>query len=311
VLTDQGKRAIEKVPTRDVQAYDYYLRGRKIFYELRRKSLEHAREMFARAIVIDPQYAAAYAGVANASSFFYMWFDPSDDNLKEAMRASRRAVELDPDSAEAHASRGLAESLSKNYGEAAREFEEAIGLNPRLYEAFYLYARCCFSQGDYEKAGGLFRKAGELDPADYQSLNNLEMCLRVLDRKEEARQTLLEARDRAERHILLHSHDARALYLCAGAHAQLGNRERALELADRALAIDPEENTTRYNVACTCIHIGEIDRALDLLEAAVRAGFGNKEWFDNDPDFTALRGMPRFEAVRRLLAAKETKPASG
>jgi serine/threonine protein kinase/tetratricopeptide (TPR) repeat protein len=306
MLTEKEKRAIEKIPTRDVQAYDYYLRGRRVFYELRRKSLEFARQMFARAIVIDPGYAAAFAGVANASSLIYMWFEATDDNLSEAMRASRRAVELDPESAEAHTSRGLAESIGKNYAEAEKEFEEATRLNPRLFEAFYLYARCCFAQGEMEKAAELFRKASELDPADYQSLNHREMCLRTLGRLDEAREASLEGLARAERYVELHPEDARALYLGAGAHSLLGHRERALEWANRALALDPEENTTRYNVACTYAHLGETGRALDLLEAAVRSGFGNQEWIDNDPDLASLHGEPRFAALRQLLAAKKT-----
>jgi serine/threonine protein kinase/Flp pilus assembly protein TadD len=311
MLTDQEKRAIEKVPTRDVQAYDYYLRGRRIFYDLRRKSLEYAREMFARAIVIDPAYAAAYAGVANSCSFIYMWFDASGDNLKEAMRASIRAVELDPESAEARASRGLAETLNKNYGDAAREFEEAMRLNPRLYEASYLYARCFFAQGDMEKAAEFFRKASELDPADYQALQHLAMCLGALGRPEDAREASLACQARAERYVELQPDDVRALYLGASAHLLLGHRERALEWANRALALEPEGGTTRYNVACTYTLLGETDRALDLLEAAIRSGFGNKEWIDNDPDLSALHGMPRFEALRALLAARETKPATG
>ncbi|MGC2619997.1 MAG: protein kinase [Acidobacteriaceae bacterium] len=307
VLTDQEKRAIEKVPTRDVQAYDYYLRGRTIFYDLRRKSLEYARQMFARAIVIDPAYAAAYAGVANSCSFLYMWFEATDDNLREAMRASRRAVELDPESAEARASRGLAETLNKNYAAASREFEEFMRLNPRLYEPCYLYARCWFAQGEMEKAAEFFRKASELDPADYQSVQNLEMCLRTLGRPEEASDASRECLARAERHVELHPEDVRALYLGAVAYALLGHRDRALAWADRALALDPEEGTTRYNVACTYTLLGETDRALDILEPAIRSGFGNKDWIDNDPDLSTLHGLPRFEALRQLVAAKETK----
>lgn len=310
MLTEQEKRAIEKVPTRDIQAYDYYLRGRRIFYDLRRKSLEYARQMFARAIVIDPAYAAAYAGVANSCCFIYMWFEASDDNLKEAMRASRRAVDLDPESAEARASRGLAETLNKNYGDAAREFEEAMRLNPRLYEACYLYGRCFFAQGEMEKAAEFFRKASDLDPADYQAIQHLAMCLRALGRPEEAREASLACQARAERYVELHPDDVRALYLGASAHLLLGHRERALEWANRALALDPEEGTTRYNVACTYALLGETDRALDLLEAAIRSGFGNKDWIDNDPDLSALHGTPRFEALRGLLAAKETKSPS-
>src|ERR1035438_3312875 len=64
VLTEQEKRAIEKAPTTDVQAYDYYLKGRQFFHQFRRKSFDFARQLFARAIVIDPNYALAYAGVA-------------------------------------------------------------------------------------------------------------------------------------------------------------------------------------------------------------------------------------------------------
>jgi serine/threonine protein kinase/Flp pilus assembly protein TadD len=306
-LTEQARRAIEKVPTRDVQAYDYYLRGRAVFYELRRKSFEYARQMFARAIVIDPTYAAAYAGVANSSSFLYMWFDATDDNVREAQNASKRAVELDPESPEAHASRGLAESLNLNYQDAEREFETALRLNPKLYDAFYLYGRCVFAQGNHEKAAALFRRAGELDPADYQSLNHLDMCLRALGRSEEGREASLEALRRVERHIELHPKDARALYLGAGAHQMLGNRERCLEWLDRALAIDPEENATLYNVACSYSLLGERDRALDLLTTAVRNGFGHEEWMENDPDLASLRDAPRFQELMRQLAARRIR----
>jgi adenylate cyclase len=93
-------------------------------------TLEFARQMFARAIVIDPTYARAFAGVSDCCSYLYMYFDASQDNLREAISASRKAVELDPESAEAHTSRGLAASLSKNYEEAEKEFESALGLNP-------------------------------------------------------------------------------------------------------------------------------------------------------------------------------------
>src|SRR5271170_5141365 len=113
MLTEQEKRAIEKAPTTDVQAYDYYLRGRQFFYQFRGKGFEFARQMFARAIVIDPSYARAYAGVADSCSFLYMYFESIDANLREADSASRRALDIDPELAEAHASRGLAVLLNK------------------------------------------------------------------------------------------------------------------------------------------------------------------------------------------------------
>jgi tetratricopeptide (TPR) repeat protein len=306
MLTESERRAIEKIPTRDVQAYDYYLRGRGVFYELRRKSLEYARQMYARAIVIDPSYAAAYAGVADCSSFLYMWFEASEDNLKEAQHASKRAVELEPDSAEAHASRGTAESLRRHFQDAEREFEIAMRLNPKAYDTHYFYGRCVFAQGNSEKAAALFRRASELDPGDFQSLNHLEMCLRSLGRPEEARKVTIEELARVERYIQLHPMDARALYLGAGSLLQLGDRERCLEWCARALAIDPEENATLYNVACSYSLMGESDRALDLLTTAVNNGFGHKDWIENDPDFTSLREHPRFRTMLKELAAKRS-----
>ena len=307
MLSDNEKRAIEKIPTRDVQAYDYYLRGRQVFFEFRRKSLEYARQMFARAIVIDPTYAAAFAGVANCSSILYMYIEATQDNVREAATASRRAVELDPESAEAHTSRGLAESLNKNYQEAEREFETAIRLNPRLYEAFYFYGRSCFAKGNMEEAAAHFRRASELDSTDYQSLVQLEQCFRALNRMQEAHQVNEDALRVVERHIQLQPGDVRALYLGAGVSVQLGDRPRALDWAQRALAIDPEETAILYNVACTYTHLGETDRALDLLEKAVRNGFGHKDWIEHDPDFLALRDHPRFKALLQSLSATGTE----
>jgi serine/threonine protein kinase/Flp pilus assembly protein TadD len=304
MLTDKEKREIEKVPTSEVQAYDYYLRGRQVFHQFRRKGLKFAREMFARAIVIDPGYARAFAGVADCCSFLYMYFEASEDNLREAATASRRAVELDPESAEAYASRGLAESLSKDFDAAENDFEAAIRLNPRLFDTYYFYARSCFAQGKMSKAAGLFERASGLNSADYQSLMHLEMCLRALGRLEEARQASTDALRIAERHVELYPDDARALYLGAGALCQLGDPKRSLEWAARALAVDPEESSILYNVACVYSLLHQQDQAMNLLEKAVDNGFGHREWIENDPDFSPLRNHPRFQALLQRLSAR-------
>jgi serine/threonine protein kinase len=154
-LSPQEERAIARKPTDNPQAYDYYLRGRQFFYQFRKKGFDFARQMFARAIVIDAGYARAYAGVADCCSFLYMYWDSNEDNLNEAEAASRKALELDPELAEAHAASGLAFSLRKNFADAQREFENAIRLDPKLFEAYYFYARTTFQQGDLAKAADL------------------------------------------------------------------------------------------------------------------------------------------------------------
>jgi len=310
VLTEKERREIEKVPTSEVQAYDYYLRGRQFFHQMRRKSLEFARQMFARAIVIDPTYARAFAGVSDCCSFLYMYFDASKDNLREAVSASRRAVELDPESAEGHASRGLAVSLSKNYDEAEREFENGIRLNPELFEAFYFYGRSCFAQAQHEKAAGLFEKAGEVNPDDFQSMSHAAMCRRALGHLDKAREAQHTALRRIERHVQLHPDDVRAIYLGSLALCAAGERDRSLEWVERALAMEPDDSSVLYNVSCGYSLLGETDKAISCLEKAVRQGFGHEEWIQNDPDLDSLRGQPRFRALLQHLSVPPSKSGS-
>jgi len=303
VLTDKEKSEIEKVPTSNIQAYDYYLRGRKFLYQLRCPSLEFARQMFARAIVIDPNYARAYAGVADCSSFLYMWFDASEDNLREARSASRRAVELDPESPVTHASLGLALFLSGDHEAAHDEFETALGLCTELFEAYFYYGRSCFSQGQFEKAAELFGQASQANPADFQALSLRGLCFRALNRETEARETFQQTLKRIDNHLQLNPDDVRAVYMKSGAFAGLGDDAQALEWSDRALSMDPEEPSVLYNVACNYALMNEREKALDCIEKAFAKGFGHIEWMENDPDFLSIKNHPRFNRLMQGLAA--------
>jgi adenylate cyclase len=301
MLTEKEKHAIEKVPTRNIQAYDYYLRGRQFLYQMRRQSLEYARQMFARAIVIDPEYARAHAGVADCSSFLYMWFGATEDNLREALAASIRAVELDPECAEARASLGLAEFLNGSHENAENQFEIALGFDCSLFEAYYFYGRSCFAQGQFEKAAALFGKASEVNGDDFQAVSLRGLCFRALDREAEARATFQETLERVDRHLQLHPDDVRAVYMKSGSLCGLGENERALKWADRALAMDPEEPSVLYNVACDYALLGAIDKAIDCLEKALNQGFGHTEWIERDPDLASIRKHPRYVCLKWQL----------
>jgi serine/threonine protein kinase/tetratricopeptide (TPR) repeat protein len=301
VLSDAEKRAIEKAPTANVQAYDYYLRGRQFFHQFRRTGMQFARRMFERAIEVDPGYAIAYAGVADCCSFLYMYWDGSKANLEGADNASRKAMDLDPELAEAHASRGFAVSLSKQYDEARREFETAIRLNPKLYEAHYFYARASFQEGKLEEAVRHYQDASRVRPEDYQALVLMAAPLKALGRTEEMRAAMQHGLEVAQKHLELNPDDARALYLGAGALVQLGDRERGLDWTRRAYAIDSEDPGVLYNVACAYSNMGQIDDAIACLEKAVQNGFGHREWFENDSDLDPLRNDARFQALMKRL----------
>ena len=297
VLTDQEKREIEKAPTVDVRAYDYYLRGRQYFHQFRRKTIEFAQQMFSRAIEIDSKYAQAFAGLADCHSHLYFWWTANRADLHAAESASRKALELDPNLAEAHVSRGVAFSLSNLFDEAQKEFETALRLNPKLYEAYYFFARACFAAGKLEEAADLFEKAAQVNPDDYQAPALLSSVYVGLHRPAEAEVCDRRAIRVIERHLELHPDDARALYLGAAVFAHLGDRDRSVVFARRALEVDPEDPGVLYNVACNFAILGQADQAIDCLERAVKNGFAQRAWIENDADLNVLRSNPRFQAL--------------
>jgi non-specific serine/threonine protein kinase len=297
VLTDTEKRAIEKKATDNVQAYDYYLRGRKYFHEFRTKGFRNARQMFSRAIVIDSDYARAYAGVADCSSMLHSYGAASQENMDEADMASRKALELDAELAEAHVSRGLAVSLQKNYAGAEREFDRAIRLDPNSFEAHYYKARICWTQGKLEQAADLFARASQLRPEDFQAPSLASNVYSGLGREDEATACRHRALELARKHLEISPDDGRALYLGGCVLCELGQTEEGLKWANRALEMDPEEPVTHYNVACLYSIVGMLDRAVECLQRAVALGFAHKEWIEHDSNLDALHGHPDYRAL--------------
>ena len=297
VLTDDEKRAIERPRAGNVEAYEYYLRGRQFFHQFREKALQFARRMFSRAIELDPDYALAYAGIADCSSQLYKYWDASAANLEQAESASRRALVLAPDLAEAHAARGFALTLGGSHEQANREFETALQLNPKLYEAYLYYGNSRFAEGKSQEAAELYVQASEVRPEDYQAIALAGLSYAALGNEAAARDAFEKAIIRALRQIELYPDDARALYLGAISLCRLGRIQEGLDWGNQALALDPEDSGVLYNIACLYSVAGRTEQALDLLERAVQNGFGHREWIEHDPDFVTLRDQPRFRAL--------------
>jgi len=296
-LTEKEKQVLEKAPTQNVEAYEFYLRGRQFFYRSKRESIDYALGMFARAIEEDPEYALAYAGIADCRSYLCMYFGGEQSDLEDAVAASSKALELDPDLAEAHAARGLAESLSKSYEEAEREFEAAIELNPNLYEAHYFYARTCFVQGKHEEATRHYRSAHRVNPDEYQAASLLGFTYKIMGEAEKMERAYRRSLTKIERHLELNPDDVRAAYLGAEALLKLGERERAMEWVKRVLAKERDDPYTLYGVSCIYAQIGEIEEGMYYLERAVKKGFHHKEWMEHDTDLDSLREHARYPAL--------------
>jgi TolB-like protein/Flp pilus assembly protein TadD len=303
-LSPKERRGLQNVATRNVEAYDFYLRGRNFFHQRSKRSLIFAGQMFDRAIEIDPDYALAYAGKADCAATLFMHNNPLREHREMAEQASAKALELDPDLAEAHVARGMALLLSEDLEGSEEEFETAIRLNPQLYEAYYFYARAAYTQGKYAKAVQLFEQASEVRPEDYQAPLLLRQALIGQGTPpEQVVEASVKALRNVERHIELHPDDVRALYLGATALMDLGNRLKAVEWAERALELEPEDPNVAYNVACVYALAGEVEKAVDHLERA--SGHGeNLTWMKSDTDLDSLREHPRFVALLERLEAE-------
>ncbi len=294
-LGNEEELAVGK--TKNAQAYDFYLRGRDYFHKAHQDKLLLSIPMFKKAIEKDNNYALAYSGLADSYSWLYMFFDSNPENLTQSIAASKHALELDPNLAEAHSSRGIALAQNKQYDDAENEFDLAIKLSPKLFDAYYEYGRISIMQGKYEQAAKLFEKATQIRPEDYEAnifLVGTYFDLNMETEMQEAnQQTLKILRD----HIDLYPDDSRALYLGAGTLIKANKFEEAAEWIELAVSLKPNEIAVLYNAACIYSKLGKHNKALDYFERTIDAGYASIEWINNDSDLDAIRNYPRFQEI--------------
>ncbi len=297
-----GVRNIQSIHTSDVAAYDCYVRGRHQFYQYSRHGVESAQKLFTEAIGIDNEYALAYCGIADCYSYLYMYVESSEANMKAADHASKRALVLDPLLAEAHASRGVALTLRSEFDVAEGAFEVALEIDPTLFEAHYFYARACFVQGKLDKAILHFDEAHRTRPEDYQAPLLAGQIYDSLKRPDLAEAVRREGVAVAERHLMFHPHDTRALYMAANGLVVLGEYDKGHEWLALALSLEPNDAMLLYNAGCIYALLEKPTEAMICLERTVAAGLTQKEWYVHDSNLDSLRETPRFEALLDLMA---------
>ena len=298
VLSSDDQRVLQGTRPTAIEAYDCYLRGRQLFHHMRRRSLESARQMYLKAIEMDDRFGPAYAGVADCSSFLYMDFGGLESDLVDADRASSKAVEIDPGLSQGHASKGIVLALSGRYSEAEREFEIALRLNPKLYEAYYYYARACFSQGKLDQAAVLLEHATAVRPDSIDALSMLGGIYRGQKREQLKTETFKKCLDAAESQLEFYPGDIRPLLLGAIALMDLGQTKRGLEWMRRALELESRDPNVLYNAACVFCMSGELGEAITCLEKSLPF-CADRKWLDHDSYLDPLRSLPRFHELLR------------
>lgn len=287
---------------RDMRAYEFYLRGRQLEHNTTKASWDHAPRLFRRAIELDPDYAQAHAGLADALIELLLWhLARPEEVLDEARAASRRAMQLAPELAEVQVAHAHVLSLAGEHDAASRAFARAIELDPQLYEAHYYYGRHCFTSGNVDHAIELLEAAHRTRPDEFQALALAAGMAYGADLPERGEQLASRALDGALQQIEVDPENVRAYYFAAIMQLHLGDVEAGRSNIETALALRPDDYGTLYNTACFYALAGEPTKALDLLERWVDIGEGLRDWIEQDADIASLRHLPRFRALMERL----------
>ncbi|HXW08607.1 MAG TPA: protein kinase [Vicinamibacterales bacterium] len=339
-LTGAQKKKLRRKQTVNPEAYQDYLRGRYHWNNWTPDSFRRALEYFDRAIAADPMYALAYAGLADTlGSMAYYGFVAPEDGFPRARAAALRAIELDPDLADAHASLALGSLFWKRDWHAAeREFRTALEKNPNLAQAHALYAIYLITVGRHDEAVDEARTAQRLDPLSL--LVNMSVCwaLHFGGRYEDAIRETVRTRELAPGF-------QEAGNLLMASYEQLGRFEEAAAIACQqpcyGVQLDGQELLDAYRrggeegywrvrleklltaptqrpglldyaLAIVNTHLGELDVALDRLEKLVDSQSGGAVFIAVEPTLQKLRGNPRYEAlIRRVGVPTASAPRTG
>ena len=309
-LLPEEKKAIEQHGTENVDAYNLFLMARQTYstgYEADPRRLDAIIRMCRRAVEIDPNYADAWALIALAENV--LRWSVGRQGGDAGLAAAERALALNPDLAEAHAIKARILAEENRNDEAAREIGIALRLDSESYQVNRFAALLKFRQKQLEEAAAYWEKSLTLDEDNFGSPGMLVTVYTALGRHEAAQRAAKIALERCEKVLARDSNNGAAMGHSSLALARLGQRERAKEWMDRALLVDPDNMTMRYNFVCALAnYLKDKDAALEMLRPVFdRIGTGVINHAKVDPDLDGIRDDPRFNA---MLAAAEARLAS-
>ena len=296
-LSPQEERAIASKPTENMQAYDFFLRGRSFARRVTRSDLEFATQMFERAIELDSRFALAYAGVANVCGEYYEWHEHNNRWIDKGTAAAERALSLEPNLAEALLAKARIAYALKHFDDGIQLAQQAIERKPNCEGSYAVLARAYIASGHPEQVMGLTAAALAANGDDYNVHIPLMVAADACGHEEDARKLRLGCLAALEQQLALVPEDVRARILLATIHARLGRTEESVQALQIAMALRPNDSNILYNAACTYAVLQKKQEALALLKKLDQMGHLNKGYTRQDTDFECLRENPEFEAL--------------
>jgi eukaryotic-like serine/threonine-protein kinase len=317
-------------PSRETNeaAYNAYLQGRYFYQRSSKENLEKAVDYYEQAIELDPGYAPAWVGLAEARSRQADWaYLPVKENYRKARAAVEQALKLDANLAEAHSTMGWVKMVYDwDWAGADASYQRALDLEPGNATAVYGAGTLAIALGRSKEAAALNRLAAELDPLNTQTHVNLGAAAYYAGRHEEAVAALRKALElepgRQYVHVLLgqvylaqsRPQEALAemerepdlnfrLYGLALAYHAMGQRKES----DAALAelIAKYHSVNSFQIAEVLAFRGEADQAFEWLERARALRDGGLTWIRGDPLLRSLECDPRYAAFQKKMRLPE------
>ena len=326
-------RGPSELPTQNLDAYDLYLRGLSAAAAYDAAGLEEAVRCFEAATRLDPDFAEAFAAWGNLYVAAAGDRMPTQEAMPKARPLAARAIELDPESSDAHATlANIAVQFDYAWSVAETEFERAIELNPSNATAYRFYGLLLSSQTRYDEAIEVFRRAKRLDPVGsartgvvWVQLDAGQFDTAIASLEEAARRnpTGIEARTALGMAYLVAGRPHDALRVSEGSIEGATDDERFDHALLRAAVGRPEEAhavlaewkartwpsyLSETYVAMLYSRLGERQLALDLLERDSRTGDKILWLWHRSFAFDPIRDDPRYVALLQELGLPTGPP---
>ena len=318
-----------KRATSNNEAFNLYLRGRYFWNKYSKESVLKAIELFQQAIAIDENFALAYCGLADAYFRLSNVHLPPKEVLPKAKEAAVRAVEIDEDLAEAHASLGLVKVYyDYDWDGAEKEFRKALRLNPDLLLAHTRFGSYLQYMGRFEEANKHYQKALEIDPCSLQTNVNLattyylrseyERAIKLLQKTSELEPGYMPTvfvlgcvyiqqgrlREAIEQFQQIYKVDEEA-YLAMGfmgyALGLAGQREEAETLLNVLREISERKYVSPYSMLVIHLALGPQERVFELLQQLYNERNEWLVWLKVSPELHTIHNHPRFKELMSLV----------
>jgi TolB-like protein len=328
-LTGDERRLLARRYTQNTRAYQEYLKGRYYLNKRTTPWLRKSVDHFQHAIDLDPDYATAYAGLADSYTLLVNWDTmPPGEGFPKAKAAAGRALQIDDSLAEAHVSLGHTLLHTWEWQDCERSFKRAIALNSSYAPAHQWYAEYLTAMGRFDEAIAEALRAQELDPLSIVHGADVGFMLYYARRYDEAIERLQHTIDmdpdfwvphhklgqvltqkgmheqalaEIDKAMVLSGKSSLAVLLIGHGYAAAGRRSEALTVLDQLNELSKRRYFSRYRVASIYAGLGMSDQAFEWLEQAYELRDARLIWLKVDPVLDGLRSDDRYEDLLRRV----------